>query len=124
METETQKFMEAEETAEKLVHTLQALHSEATSYQTATKELDTVRQQLLELIESTEKVLIDSHESIKVLKDIGGPEILSKLEQIEANSTQQFASQSKRFDKLNMIVLLALACSIGALVVGVLAFLK
>lgn len=124
METETQKFMEAEETAEKLVHTLQALHSEATSYQTATKELDTVRQQLLELIESTEKVVIDSHESIKVLKDIGGLEILSKLEQIEANSTQQFASQSKRFDKLNMIVLLTLACSIGALVVGVLAFLK
>ena len=123
METETQKFLEAEETAEKLVHTLQSLHSEATSYQTATKDLDTVRQQLLGLIESTEKIVIDSHESIKVLKDIGGPEILSKLEQIEANSTQRFASQSKRFDKLNMIVLLALACSIGAIAVGVLAFL-
>ena len=124
METETEKFLQAEETAEKLVHTLQALHSEATSYQTATKDLDTVRQQLLGLIESTEKVAVDSHESIKVLKDIGGPEILSKLEHIESNSTQQFESQSKRLDKLNMIVLLTLVCSIGAIVVGVVAYLK
>lgn len=91
MEKETQKFLEAEETAAKLVETLKQLYSESTSYQMATKELDVVRQQLLNLIESTEKVVSNSHEIVRILKEIGGPEILNRLTKIEDKLSEEVA---------------------------------
>jgi len=99
MPQETDKFLQAEEAAEKLTETLKKLHSEATSYQTAKKELDTVRQRLLGLIESTEKVAADTQEIIKTLKAIGGPEILKKL------------------DNLKILVLITLAVSLVAVII-------
>ena len=83
MEKEAEKFLKAEETANKLVETLKQLHKEANSYQTATKQLDDVRQKLLSLIESSEKVVNGSHEVIKILKEIGGPEILNKIGEVK-----------------------------------------
>ena len=121
MENEANNFLQAEETAEKLVHTLQALQSEATSYRTATKELDTVREQLLSLIEATKQVAANSLESIQILKSIGGPQIFNKLEEIEINTLQQLESITKHLKKLNIVVLLTFAFSIG---IGILTFLK
>jgi len=100
MEKEVQEFLEAEETAEKLVQTLKKLHTEATSYQAATKELDTVRQRLINLIESTENVVNGSHEVVEVLKKIGGPEILSRLTTLGEQSGQEFAGQSQTLSRL------------------------
>ena len=99
MSQETDKFLQAEESAEKLTETLKKLHTEATSYQTAKKELDVVRQRLLGLIESTEKVAADTQEIIKTLKDIGGPEIL------------------KRLNNLKILVLITLAVSVAAVII-------
>ena len=124
MEKEAEKFLQAEETAVKLVETLKQLHNEATSYQTATKKLDTVRQQLLNLIESTEKVVNNSHEVIKILKEIGGPEILNRLAKLENKSTEEFAKQSKGMDKLKTLIIVTLASSIIGIIIGIIVLLK
>lgn len=124
MAKEAEKFLQAEETAVKLVETLKQLHTKATSYQTATKELDTVRQQLLNLIESTKKLASGSHEVIKVLKEIGGPEILNRLTKIENKSTEEFAKLLKGMDTLKTLIILTLASSITAVIIGIIALLR
>jgi len=124
MEQEVQKFLEAEQTAEKLVQTLKQLHTDATSYKTATKELNAVRQRLLSLIESTEKVANGSHEVIKVLKEIGGPEILNRLTKLEDKSSEEFAEQSRSVEKLKTLIIVTLTSSIIAIIVGIIALLR
>jgi len=124
MDKEAEKFLQAEETAVKLVETLKQLHTEATSYQIATKELDTVRQRLLNLIESTERVANGSHEVIKILKEIGGPEILNKLAKLEDKSNEEFAKQSKDMNKLKTLIIMTLASSIAAVIIGIIALLR
>jgi hypothetical protein len=124
VEQEALKFLQAEETAEKLVHTLKELHTEATSYSTATKELDVVRQGLLGLIESTEKVVNSSHEAIKILREIGAPEILGRLTEMETELSGELAAQSKNLNKLKTLVIVTLVSSVGAIIVGVVALLQ
>lgn len=124
MEKEAAKFLQAEETAVRLVETLKQLHTEATSYQTATKELDAVRQRLLSLIESTEKIVASSHEVIKILKEIGGSEILNRLSKIENKSAEEFNNQSKSLDKLKTLIIVTLASSITAIIIGIIALLR
>lgn len=124
MEKEVQDFLEADETAEKLVQTLKKLHTEATSYQTATKELDTVRQRLINLIESTEKVVNGSHEVVKILKGIGAPEILNRLIKLEDKSSEEFAKQSKSLEKLKTLIMVAITSSIIAIGIGIIALLR
>lgn len=106
MENETQKFLEAEETAKKLVHTLEQLHTEATSYQAATGELESVRKRLVEFIESTGQIVKDSHRSIKLLTEMGGPEILSRL------------------NRLRTLVMITLGSSIAAIIIGIVTVLR
>jgi len=124
MEKDAEKFLQAEETAVELVETLKQLHTEATSYQTATKELDTVRQRLIGLIESTEKIANGSHEVIKILKEISGPEILNRLSKIENKSTEEFNKQSKAMDRLKTLIIITLASSITAMIIGIIALLR
>jgi len=124
MEKEAEKFLQAEETAVKLVETLKQLHTEATSYQTATKELDAVRQRLIELIESTEKIASDSHEIIRTLKEIGGPEILNRITKVGDKINEEFVKQSKAMDKLKVLIIVTLASSIIAVITGLLALLR
>jgi hypothetical protein len=124
MEKEAEKFLQAEETAMKLVETLKQLHTEATSYQTAKKELDTVCQRLLNLIESTERIASGSHEIIKIMKVIGGPEILNRLIKVENKVSEEFAKQSKVIEKIKTLIMVTLASSIIAIIVVIIALLK
>jgi superfamily I DNA and/or RNA helicase len=123
MEEEAQKFLEAEETAQNLVKTLKQLHIEATSYQTATKELDIVRQRLIGLIESTEKIASGSYEIIKILKEIGGPEILSRLTKLENKVSEESTKQSKSLQNLKIFIIVTLISSVIAIIVGIIALL-
>ena len=102
---------------------MKQLYTEATSYRTATKELDTVRQRLLNLIESTEEVVNGSHEIIGILKEIGAPEILNRLTKMEDKSTEEFAKQSKGLDKLKILITITLASSVIAMIIGIIALL-
>jgi len=124
MEQEARMFLEAEETAEKIVQNLKQLHNEITSYQTATKELDAVRQRLSGLIESIEKVASGSYEVIKILKEIGGPEILNRITNVENKVSEESANQSKNLKNLKILIILTLTSSIIAITVGIIALLK
>ena len=104
MEKDIEKFLQAEESAEKLIKTLEKLQTEAKSYQGATNELGIARDKLLELIESTKDVVSNSYEVIKTLKDIGGPEIFerfTKLEnKIDGNSKNIENNLNEKFTKI------------------------
>ena len=124
MEKEAERFLQAEEIAVRLVETLKQLHTEATSYQTATRELDAVRQRLLNLIESTEKIVSGSYEVIKILKEIGGSEILERLAKLEESVSEEFTEQSKGINKLKTLIIVILASSITAIIIGIIALLR
>ena len=100
MVEQAQEFLEAEKAAGKLVQTLEKLQAEGISYRTAAGELDKVRGRLVNLIQSTEEVVKGSHEVVKVLKKIGGPEILGRLTALEEQSGQEFARQSQALSRL------------------------
>jgi len=124
MDKEAQKFLEAEETAQNLVKTLKQLHNEATSYQTAKKELDAVRQRLIELIDSTEKISKGSYESINVLKEIGAPEILGRITKVGNKVNVEFVKQSKSLQSLKIFIIVTLTSSVIAIIVGIIALLR
>lgn len=124
MEQEVKKFLQAEETAEKLVNTLQKLHTEATSYKTAKGELDKVREKLSTLIQSTKDAVHGSIEIIKLLKEIGGPEILERFTTMEDKSSERFSIQSKSSKKLQILIIITLSSSIIAIVIGIFTLLK
>ena len=104
MEKEVEKFLQAEESAEKLIQTLEKLQTEAKSYQGATNELGIARDKLLELIESTKDVVSNSYEVIKTLKDIGGPEIFERFTKLENKLDESLKSVEnvleERFTKI------------------------
>ena len=137
MEKDVEKFLQAEESAEKLIQTLEKLQTEAKSYQGATNELGIARDKLLELIESTKDVVSNSYEVIKILKDIGGPEIFerfTKLENkldedsknIESNLNEKFTKieneleetfnkQSSRIKNLKIFIIILLLISLATI---------
>jgi len=100
MDKEAEKFIKAEETAAELVSTLTQLSDEAISYKTAKKELESVRQDLISMIDSTKQLAICSHEIITTLKEIGALEIIERLV------------------KLRFLVILTLGSSVVALVLS------
>lgn len=87
---EKERFLEAEETASRLVETLKELHEEATSYQTANQALHTVQEKLLQLIDTTKNLSINSHEVINTLKEIGTPQLQEKLISLEDDINTHF----------------------------------
>jgi len=124
MVEEAQEFLEAEEAAAKLVQTLEKLQAEGISYQTATGELDEVRDRLVNLIQSTEEVVKGSHEVVEVLKKIGGPEILSRLTTLEEQSGQEFAGQSKSLGRLHTLLIIAIVSSAVGIVLGIVSLVR
>lgn len=123
MEKEAQNFLKAEETAVKLVETLKQLHTEATSYQTATQELNIVRGELLQLMESIEKTAVGSYDIIKLLREIGGPEILSRLINIENILAKEFNKQKSFMDKIKRLITITIIISIVTLVLDIVILL-
>ena len=122
MDTEVKRILEAEETAEKLVGTLKNLHTEATSYQRATKELDAARQELVKLIASTQEVVKGSYEIISILQELGGPEILNRLNKLENIIIEELAKHSKSRINIIMLIMTTLVISIIALISSLISF--
>ena len=99
MEKDVERFLQAEESAEKLIQTLEKLQTEAKSYQGATNELGIARDKLLELIESTKDVVNNSYEVIKTLKDSGGPEIFERFTKLESKLDESTKSIGNSLDE-------------------------
>ena len=113
MEKDVEKFLQAEESAEKLIKTLEKLQDEAKSYQGATNELGIARDKLLELIESTKDVVSNSYEVIKTLKDIGGPEIFKRFDIIENRLEEAFNKQISLIKNLKLFIIILLLISLA-----------
>jgi len=115
MEKDVEKFLQAEESAEKLIKTLEKLQDEAKSYQGATNELGIARDKLLELIESTKDVVSNSYEVIKTLKDIGGPEIFKRFDIIENRLEEAFNKQLSLIKNLKLFIIILLLISLATI---------
>ena len=124
LEEEAKKFLDAEETANNILESLKKLRAESAHYQTAKDDLETVRQQLVNLINSTEKVAKGSHEVVQILKEIGGPEILDRIVKLENKSNAYFEEQSKTLKKLKTLIIFCLTSSLIAVIIGISVFLK
>lgn len=142
MDETKKKFLEAEEIATNLAETLKRLYNETSSYKSSKEELNEVRKKLLRLIESTENVVASSHEVVKILKEIGGPEILDRLDKSKVlientgqavNTSQAMVKDIRdvtqpeilnRLNKLKILVMITLGCSILAIIVGIISVVR
>ena len=124
MAENTQKFLDAEESAEKLMEALQRLHDEATNYHNSAEELDTVRNNLVGLIEATQEVSRGTHEAVQTLMSIGGPEILAQLDTLSQQTAAESAANAKRFSLLRTLVIIGLILSGLGAVAGILSLFK
>jgi hypothetical protein len=79
MSHEREAFLEAEQSAQEILTVLTDLRRETLSYRTSTKELESVRQHLIGLIDSFQAVATDVDEVIRLLKGVGGIGKLRKL---------------------------------------------
>jgi hypothetical protein len=120
MTKETDRFLQAEESAEKLVQALRDLQAQASSYQSATNELNLVREKLGKFIESTAIIAKDTHEAVKTIKEIGGPKILGMLDTFAKFASAEAAISAKRFAQLRILVggaiALLLLCTAGVII--------
>jgi len=116
MTQEAQKFLQAEQSAENLVQTLADLKNEAVSYKSSTKELDTVRQKLVSLIDSIQAIAKDTHEVVKIVKAIGGPEILSGINSHSQKLKEQSDVRDHQFIRLKLFIFVGLSASLLSLV--------
>lgn len=99
MENEVERFLNAEQTALKLVETLNQLQKKTQNYDTAAHDLESVRQQLVQLIDTTKEICEISYNAINALREVNGPEIISKLGQVEGIVTQSGISLQKLNEK-------------------------
>jgi hypothetical protein len=104
MESETKKFLDAEKAAEELVVTLSKLKQEVESYDSASKELDKIREKLSEFIVETHDVVEDSHKVLKTIKKIGGPEILEILNNLMNQFEESEVANKKRYSLLTTLI--------------------
>lgn len=124
MSQETEKFLQAEKDAENLVLVLKGLQDEIAAYQSATHDLDAVRTQLVEFIASTHKVVEDTYECVKTLKNIGGPQIIAGINGLEQQISDTSSIGMQSLKGIRVIALGALFSSILSLIIGGLLFLK
>jgi CHASE3 domain sensor protein len=116
MSQESEKFLEAEQSAQQLVETLTALKKETVSYKTSSQELDTTRQKLVGLIDSIENVAKDTHEIVKLIKSIGGPEILRSIESLTKRITEEFNSNERRIQQLKTLAVIGISIAFLAVI--------
>jgi len=93
MDEGARKFLEAEERANQLVEALQKLYEEVNSYQETSRNLQTVREELGNLIVNLKEIVIGNQEISRLLGEINAQDILEKLMNLE-NDFKAYAAQS------------------------------
>lgn len=104
MANEKQKFLDAESTATQLVDTLSKLKNEIMSYNSATKNLDEVKNSLVKFIDEVHQISKKSLEILETLRSIGGLEILTRLK--ELNDKQNAYQESSKKQSVIYIILI------------------
>jgi len=121
---ETDQFLQAEESAEKLVKALQDLQAKISSYKTAADELNLVRERLSSFIETTEGLTRNTHEAVKTIKEIGGPKILKAVEEVSNYVKIETDTNSHKFSQLRTISIICFVVSLLSLTGVIILLLK
>ena len=124
MAKETDQFLQAEESAEKLVKTLQDLQVKINSYKTAADELNIVRERLINFIQTTEVIARDTHEAVKTVKEIGGPKILKAVEDVSRYAKVEAEANVQKFSQLRTLSGICIAVSLLSLIGVIILLLK
>ncbi len=90
-----ERFLELEAQANQIVDSLAKLRTEAESYQTAAGHLGEVSAHIQATLEGIQTASIAITETAQKLNEIGTPEILSRLGEVETK-LQEIDQQSKR----------------------------
>ena len=114
------KFLQAEKTAVEIAETLKKLRSETESYQDTQRNLSAVRKDLTHLIQSTEDAVKGSQEVISMLKEIGGPEIFQKLDDLKNVTSEMLQQQTGKISKLKTFVVITFSVSLIAVIIEIL----
>jgi hypothetical protein len=112
MSQETQKFLQAEQSAQDLLATLSSLQQEAVSYKTGTSELDAVREKLIKLIEAIHLIAVDTHEVVKLVKGIGGPEIIKSINTLNKKIEEESQNNEERFSKIKLFTMISISVAV------------
>ena len=120
----TQKFLEAEESATKVLQALEALRDEADRHLTSAQQLDEARTGLTELIGVVQEAAQGTFDTIQMLKSIGGPEILAQIDSLAQEIAQTTTAHAKQISQLRLLLFVTLALSGVAVLVGILVLLK
>jgi len=131
------RFLEAEEQAERLVQMLAELRKQAVSYQDAGGQLTATRERLVSLLQSMEQLSKDSRNAIGTLAQIAGGEMLERIaktlelsgeihsgvgklqEQTDELSNVHFADLSARIRKLTLLVWVTLGLGTAGIVLSI-----
>lgn len=79
-----EQFLNTEQAAEELVTTLEKLRAEVQSFGSATQELAATRKKLEGFIDSCREIAADTNAIVKEIRKIGGPELFSRMDQLES----------------------------------------
>lgn len=120
MDNEVKIFLQAEKTAVEIAETLKKLRSETESYQDTQRNLSAVRKDLTHLIQSTEGAVKGSQEVISMLKEIGGPEIFQKLDDLKNFTSEMLQQQTGKISKLKTFVVITFSASLIAVIIEIL----
>ena len=112
MSTINDNFLQAEESAQKLLAALSSLRNEAVSYKTSTKELEVVRRDLLNFVDSSRTIAKDTHDVVVLLKNIGGPEILSSINSFQSKLREESGNNNRKYRQLKIVTYICLAFSL------------
>ena len=85
-----QELLQIEQDAQQLKDNLKQLHGLVGSYSEAKTSLEETNKKLSDFIEQTQQLAQETHQLIKVAREIGSAKILEKLINIEKKSNQQF----------------------------------
>jgi len=83
MNERQQNIVTLEDQAEKLVNNLSSLYNQVGSYKNAKSELETTNNTLIEFIEQTKLLAVESHKIIAELNEIGTSKIFDRLDIID-----------------------------------------
>ncbi len=111
-----ERFLEAEQSAQQLLNTLEVLKEEAGSYQTSKKELDAARLHLVSLIEAMQVVAKDTKEVVQILLKIGSPEILRLIDSVSKQLQTESDISRAMIRQLRTFVFIGLSASLLSLV--------
>ena len=103
MTQEGERFLQAEQSAQDVLNALSKLKEEAVSYKNGTKELATARESLVKLIDSILAIAKDTHEIVKLIKAIGGPEILRSIDSVSKRLHEEADKNLHRFEHREII---------------------